>query len=496
MNCVAYYLAYELFIVANMSAEGSAEEVAKGSNSNETKREGPVEKAEDVSNEAAAPAKAEGAGTTGGDEQDHDDVDPLVIDENKGTEDDKKPEEDTEDKKEEGASTPTAPEGSTKDEEDEEEKEFEPTIDMMMNDFDDERTLEEEEALEGEAEENTAAEVGALEQEADMPLEDLLKMYYGGGGASAAGAAGEGAKDEKEGETDETVAKKEDDGAEGDGEDNVEDESSAGDGARMQRKGKRPSLLADKREADKSREEGVAKASKPTLIPKPGEKRSMLDDSAEEKNQGGGSMSPPPPAKKSKSELARFYEAAVEGRALRSSAAAGGAVASGGQEEEEDESEPEAGGESSDHEGSRDYSWKKTIMIGPSYQASVPSGMAEYDGDALPYENEDKLLWDPKLLKFGEVEGYLSKSQESLQQAAGGVASLPQGLHIRDDEQVGSKGSLRYYLHNSHSSFLSGPPSAPTVRLQLRRGSQAETDERRAAGRNDDPLVGGGVPRL
>ena len=306
----------------------------------------------------------------------------------------------------------------------------------------------------------------------------------------------EGAKDEKEGETDETVAKKEDDGAEGDGEDNVEDESSAGDGARMQRKGKRPSLLADKREADKSREEGVAKASKPTLIPKPGEKRSMLDDSAEEKNQGGGSMSPPPPAKKSKSELARFYEAAVEGRALRSSAAAGGAVASGGQEEEEDESEPEAGGESSDHEGSRDYSWKKTIMIGPSYQASVPSGMAEYDGDALPYENEDKLLWDPKLLKFGEVEGYLSKSQESLQQAAGGVASLPQGLHIRDDEQVGSKGSLRYYLHNSHSSFLSGPPPAPTVRLQLRRGSQAETDERRAAGRNDDPLVGGGVPRL
>jgi len=250
-----------------------------------------------------------------------------------------------------------------------------------------------------------------------------------------AAAAGEGAKDEDEREVEREVSKKEDDGAEGDGEDNVEDESAAGEGARVQRKGKRPSLLADKREADKNREEGVAKSSKPTLMPKPGEKRSMLDDSGEEKHPGGGSMSPPPPAKKSKSELARFYEAAVEGRALRSSAAAGGG-GGGGPEEEEDESEPEAGGESSDHEGSRDYSWKKTIMIGPSYQASVPSGMADYDGDALPYENEDKLLWDPKLLKFGEVEGYLSKSQESLQQAASGVASLPQGLHTRDDEQA------------------------------------------------------------
>ena len=417
-----------------MSAEGTAEEVAKGADSNEGKKEGTVDKAEDGGKgEEAAPTKGEVAETTGGgDEQDHDDVDPLVIDENKAAEEEKKQEEENEGEKEEGASTAAALEGSTKDEEDEEEKEFEPTIDMMMNDFDDERTLEEEEALEGEAEENTAAEVGALEQEADMPLEDLLKMYYGGG-------AGEGAKDEDEREVDE-VSKKEDDGAEGDGEDNVEDESAAGEGARMQRKGKRPSLLADKREADKNREEGVAISSKPTLMPKPGDKRSMLDDSGEEKLQGGGSMSPPPPAKKSKSELARFYEAAVEGRALRSSATAGGGGSGGsggGQEEEEDESEPEAGGESSDHEGNRDYSWKKTIMIGPSYQASVPSGMAEYDGDALPYENEDKLLWDPTLLKFGEVEGYLSKSQESLQQAAGGVASLPQGLHTRDDEQVG-----------------------------------------------------------
>ena len=49
----------------------------------------------------------------------------------------------------------------------------------------------------------------------------------------------------------------------------------------------------------------------------------------------------------------RFYESTVEGRSLRSS----GVIA----EEEEEESEEE-------QEEGKDYSWKKTIMIGPSFQ--------------------------------------------------------------------------------------------------------------------------------
>ena len=44
---------------------------------------------------------------------------------------------------------------------------------------------------------------------------------------------------------------------------------------------------------------------------------------------------------------------------------------SGANPEEEEEMDSE--GEESDQEG-RDYSWKKTIMIGPSFQASVPAG--------------------------------------------------------------------------------------------------------------------------
>ena len=73
----------------------------------------------------------------------------------------------------------------------------------------------------------------------------------------------------------------------------------------------------------------------------------------------------------------RFYESAVEGRSLRSSAV----------DDDDDSGDDEA-------EEGKDYSWKKTIMIGPSYQASVPAGTCSYD-DTPPYENEDKRLWDP-----------------------------------------------------------------------------------------------------
>ena len=63
--------------------------------------------------------------------------------------------------------------------------------------------------------------------------------------------------------------------------------------------------------------------------------------------------------------------------------------------------------------------------------------MSEYD-DSLPYENEDKLLWDPQRLEDPEVELYLSQSQDVMLNGQGqiGVQSLPNGAHVRDDEQA------------------------------------------------------------
>eukprot|EP00093_Oithona_nana_P009683 09683.XXX_71874_72515_1 [CDS] Oithona nana genome sequencing. len=213
---------------------------------------------------------------------------------------------------------------------------------MMMNDFDDEQTMEEEEA--NEDQDNEEDELAALEQEQDMPIEELLKMYGAvpsGGGESEPAAA---AAPPQEVKADEDLSK-----------------------------------AAD----DSKKEEPIANTSKDLVIEEPSGSTTDYDAEAaigEVSSKRKGSLSPAPPMKKSKSELARFYEAAVEGRALRSQ---------GQPEDMEEEMEDEEGCEDSDSEN-RDYSWKKTIMIGPSYQASVPADLAIY-GDTLPYGETSNL---------------------------------------------------------------------------------------------------------
>ena len=53
-------------------------------------------------------------------------------------------------------------------------------------------------------------------------------------------------------------------------------------------------------------------------------------------------------------------------------------------EDEADAAGSDGGGGGDDSDDGETPSWKKTIMIGPSYQASVPSGLSSY-GDTLPY---------------------------------------------------------------------------------------------------------------
>ncbi|KAF4112279.1 mesoderm induction early response protein 1a isoform X1 [Onychostoma macrolepis] len=63
-----------------------------------------------------------------------------------------------------------------------EDRDFDPSADMLVHDFDDERTLEEEEKLEGET--NFSAEIDDLTREGEMPIEELLKLYgYSTGGS-------------------------------------------------------------------------------------------------------------------------------------------------------------------------------------------------------------------------------------------------------------------------------------------------------------------------
>ncbi|XP_031459868.1 mesoderm induction early response protein 1 isoform X4 [Phasianus colchicus] len=53
--------------------------------------------------------------------------------------------------------------------------EFDPSADMLVHDFDDERTLEEEEMMEGDR--NFNSEIEDLNRESDMPIQELLSLY-------------------------------------------------------------------------------------------------------------------------------------------------------------------------------------------------------------------------------------------------------------------------------------------------------------------------------
>lgn len=104
-------------------------------------------------------------------------------------------------------------------------------------------------------------------------------------------------------------------------------------------------------------------------------------------------------------------------------------------------------------------------MIGRTYQADVPEGLCKYD-DALPYENEDKLLWDPQQLSNKELEEYLTKALEPLISSAQGIAMIPVGSHIKDDEQVNPK---KHDQYQSKLVLLMFPQKSIKSKITIRR---------------------------
>lgn len=76
-------------------------------------------------------------------------------------------------------------------------------------------------------------------------------------------------------------------------------------------------------------------------------------------------------------------------------------------------------------------------MVGSDYQAQIPDGVRRY-GDSLPYENEDKLLWDPGQTIDVDVVNYMVSIKTANENAAAGGDRIiiPQGSHVRDDEQA------------------------------------------------------------
>ncbi|XP_044756429.1 mesoderm induction early response protein 1 [Coccinella septempunctata] len=209
-----------------------------------------------------------------------------------------------------------------------EDKLFDPSIEMLLNEFDDERTLEEEEALAAEEPVDASVELSILQRESDMPIDELLALY----------------------------------GYRGD----QQEESS---------------ISKDDLELSKDYE-SEADQHQPSKLEE-------IYKTIPDMNQDAS-------------------------RLLRSVSRVG---------EEEDE----------DYDYSPDeedwHKTNKTIMVGSDYQAQIPDGLCHY-GDALPYENDDKLLWNPYLIKPEDVENYLRKAATIFK------PSIPVGNQLKDDEQA------------------------------------------------------------
>lgn len=227
---------------------------------------------------------------------------------------------------------------------------FDPPAEMMIHDFDDERTIDEEEALE--TNEDPQTELSNLQREGEMPLNELLAMY--------------GYNENENSGSEDLVSNPET---------NIDKDLKDP----LQADGQSDVCLEENHETDPIEEEPSELVKLYTDMPPAG----TADDT------GGTS------------------------RLLRS-------VSRPQSEEEEDDCDY-----SPDEE-----EWKKTIMVGSDYQAKIPVGLCKYD-DALPYENDDKMLWDPSPLTEKQVEEFLIKAHESCLNNSH-VAGTP----TKDDEQA------------------------------------------------------------
>lgn len=234
--------------------------------------------------------------------------------------------------------------------------EFDPSADMLVHDFDDERTLEEEEMMEGET--NFSSEIEDLAREGDMPIHELLSLY---GYDSTIRLPEEDEEEEEEEEEDDEDADNDDNsGCSGENkEENIKDSSGQED-----------------------------------------ETQSSNDDPSQSvASQDAQEIIRP--------RRCKYFDTNSEIE----------------EESEEDE----------DYIPSED--WKKEIMVGSMFQAEIPVGICRYKENEKVYENDDQFLWDPEYLPEDKVIVFLKDASRRTGDEKG-VEAIPEGSHIKDNEQA------------------------------------------------------------
>ncbi|XP_048966262.1 mesoderm induction early response protein 1 isoform X16 [Canis lupus baileyi] len=242
--------------------------------------------------------------------------------------------------------------------------EFDPSADMLVHDFDDERTLEEEEMMEGET--NFSSEIEDLAREGDMPIHELLSLYGYDSTIRLPEEDEEEEEEEEEGEDDEDA-------------DNDDNSGCSGENKKF-------IILQEENIKDSSGQEDETQSSND-------------DPSQSVASQDAQEIIRP--------RRCKYFDTNSEIE----------------EESEEDE----------DYIPSED--WKKEIMVGSMFQAEIPVGICRYKENEKVYENDDQLLWDPEYLPEDKVIVFLKDASRRTGDEKG-VEAIPEGSHIKDNEQA------------------------------------------------------------
>ncbi|XP_076391430.1 mesoderm induction early response protein 1 isoform X4 [Megachile rotundata] len=334
-----------------------------------------------------------------------------------------------------------------------------PATEMMVNDFDDERTLDEEEALEGS--EDSHNELSNLQKEGDMPLKDLLAMY-GYGDPSTENSNSSDRMLIPSGSGDPEVEGQYSDKGDNDADDDDDDDEADATSNEPDLKQFYSEMLVKGKDSTSLAGSTMKGSNTGTVGTGDSARRHRIHDDDDDDEEGEGeecsmtdgcsnnenTRTAPTIGGTSAAKCSGITTLAgctndntvggVEGSISSGTVDGGedgivsGAIGSGTSRLLRSVSRPQSEEEEDDCDYSPDEEeWKKTIMVGSDYQAAIPEGLCRYD-DALPYENEDKMLWDPSHIPEEETEEFLERAQ--LPAVQGG--SLPAGSHIRDDEQA------------------------------------------------------------
>ncbi|XP_036330984.1 mesoderm induction early response protein 1 isoform X2 [Rhagoletis pomonella] len=294
---------------------------------------------------------------------------------------------------------------------------FEPSIDMMVNDFDDEQTLNEEEALAAMEQQDPHDEIATLKEEGEMPLEELLAKYQGAPPIPVHIAtqrkknkrsAGSG-KHSKHRKTESDLPVEiniSEDYMNGAIEPVEENQSKT-----KQTTANELILIEESNDEDHNASKLMTKSSlgEEVALAQQGEdcmparNAENNDSSIEHVNEK---------TKHRRSHLMDLYPEESFTEVLNSGDGTDKDLPLKPLFNEYDEIEDINEVEEEEEEGEFDSDYvKKTIMVGPSYQATIPDGLSQY-GDVLPYENEDKLIWEPSQVSERQVEEYLLKARD------------------------------------------------------------------------------------